>query len=62
MFYEETAIDSFNYTKYVWSERGERARALEKPVCPRITVVAAVDSDGNKYASILQSNSNRNTT
>ena len=62
VFYDETWFDKFNYIRYEWTDRGEPARGLEKPACPRITVVAAVDSDGNKYASITQSNSTRYTT
>jgi hypothetical protein len=45
-----------------WSTKNFRGHSVKKPVNPRVSLIAAVDNYGKKYISILQANSNQNTT
>lgn len=58
---DETWVDASDYRRRSWQVRGCPNNPSRRKVSPRITLVVALDSDGNLYASLLQSNSNSET-
>jgi hypothetical protein len=60
--FDESTIDHFNCVSKTWSKIGKPNRSSNKPVTPRVSMVAAVDNYGNKYVSLHQRNSNRFST
>ena len=58
---DESWIDSGDYRRRSWQRKGVTNANPVKKVSPRITLIVAVDSLGQIYASILQANSDADT-
>jgi len=59
---DESTISCSNFRRYSWRRQNDTAYINKKAINPRITLVAAVDNIGNKYASFFIGNSNSKTT
>ena len=58
---DETWLDSGDYLRRCWQRKGVSNTNPVKKVSPRITLIVAVDTLGNIYSSLLQSNSDGDT-
>jgi hypothetical protein len=45
--YDESSLSFSNFNNYSWSRKGSDLMKDEKTIKPRISLVAAVDSNGN---------------
>lgn len=60
--YDESTIDHLNFTRRLWSTKGKTVTLNSLPVKPKLSLIAAVDSNGSKWFSLLQRNSDRIST
>jgi hypothetical protein len=50
---DESAIQCFSNNHRSWVRKGSKNKFKSKLVNPRVTLVTAIDSNGNKYMSLL---------
>ena len=58
---DESAISSSDNSQYCWYDKEERNSLRERTITPRLTMIAALSSDGRIVMSLLQANSNEET-
>ena len=58
---DESWVDSGDYRRRSWQRKGLSNSLATKKVSPRITLIVALDSEGQIYASLMQANSDSDT-
>lgn len=58
---DQTPLGDSNFVQKGWMPSDSRLSKKIKLISPRITMIAAIDSDGDCYWSLLQANSNAKT-
>ena len=49
---DETWLNESNFRRMMWRPQGQTMSQEEKPVRPRISIIAAVSTEGDVYLSI----------
>jgi hypothetical protein len=49
---DESQIDRLNFNAYTWCHKTTKRSLIKKSITPRITLVVAVETLGNIYASL----------
>lgn len=53
---DETWLAEADFRKRLWTKRGFRSSVAEKVISPRISVIAAIDTEGELFVSLTQVN------
>jgi len=53
---DESWINETNFTRMMWRPPGAPGTMISRAVTPRLALIAALDTDGNVYYSLSQSN------
>lgn len=58
---DETWLAECDMRQMCWRKRGEPGSAASRPISTRLTVITAIDTDGNCYSSLSHVNTNAET-
>ena len=55
---DESWLNYSQYSRRKWRKRNQTNSHSERKITPRISLLAAIDTDGNQFACLSQSNTN----
>ena len=59
---DETWLSEVSFVRKTWAARGGRGNAALNALSPRLSVIAAIDTDGRVWFSLSHSNTDSHTT
>ena len=57
---DESWLNQTNFTRQIWCPPQTPATVTQRPISQRISLIAAIDTDGKVYYSLTQSNTDQN--
>ena len=58
---DESTLETLNYTRKLWLPKGRKCTVPKLPLSPKLSVIAAIDTEGRVYASLSQANTDSDT-
>ena len=58
---DESWINETSFIRRTWAEKGGQGNTLKNAIQPRISMISALDTDGNVWFTVSQSNTNSKT-
>jgi len=56
---DESWLNETNFTRKMWCPAGAPATVIQRPISHRLALIAALDTEGDIYFSLTQSNTNQ---